>query len=110
MQLDLSKDPNRPFLLVVLLIVYTFTATISNPAIQMSISAHRGEILHFLDDPGQSGDAAAGDAWNYISDGLLILEVESDRDSPEGGPGWELRDRRVYGGSAILFYAWSKPA
>lgn len=36
----------------------------------MPITAHRGEILHFLDDPGQSGD----ETWQYFEDGILIME------------------------------------
>ncbi|NNC88946.1 MAG: 16S rRNA (guanine(966)-N(2))-methyltransferase RsmD [Akkermansiaceae bacterium] len=35
--------------------------------------------------------------------GLVVIEVESERDAPEA-PGWTLADRRVYGSSAILFY------
>jgi 16S rRNA (guanine966-N2)-methyltransferase len=41
-------------------------------------------------------------------DGLLVIEVEKEREPPED-PAWELQDRRVYGDSAILFYA-PKPA
>lgn len=37
------------------------------------------------------------------ADGLLVLEVEEERDVPEGR-GWTLLRRRVYGRSAILFY------
>ncbi len=36
--------------------------------------------------------------------GLLVLEVEAERDVPEA-PRWRLLERRKYGGSAILFYA-----
>ena len=36
-------------------------------------------------------------------DGLLVLEVESEREAPQG-EGWELADQRIYGGCAILFY------
>lgn len=36
-------------------------------------------------------------------EGLLVLEVEAEREAPEGEK-WELVDRRVYGSSAILFY------
>ncbi len=36
----------------------------------MSIVAHRGEMLHFLDDPAQHGDAA----WQYFPDGALVIE------------------------------------
>jgi len=38
--------------------------------------------------------------------GMLVLEVEAEREAPEA-PGWGLRDRRVYGSSAILFYEQS---
>lgn len=37
-------------------------------------------------------------------DGLLVVEVESERDAPEE-PLWSLEDVRTYGSSAILFYA-----
>ena len=36
--------------------------------------------------------------------GLVVLEVEAEREDP-AAPGWEMIDRRVYGSSAILFYA-----
>ena len=36
----------------------------------MSLSAHRGEILHCLNDPDQGMD----DCYQYLQDGLLILE------------------------------------
>ena len=36
----------------------------------MSIKAHRGEILHCLDDPDSGYDGA----WEYIEDGVLIVE------------------------------------
>lgn len=36
----------------------------------MSCSAHRGEILHCLDNPAQAGD----DACRYIKDGLIVVE------------------------------------
>lgn len=36
----------------------------------MSVVAHRGEILHFLDDPARSGDAAV----EAFGDGLLLVE------------------------------------
>lgn len=39
----------------------------------MTISAHRGEILHCLDDPGDSSDRGE-QAWQYFADGLLIVE------------------------------------
>lgn len=35
--------------------------------------------------------------------GLLSLEVETEREAPTS-EAWELRDRRTYGSSAILFY------
>lgn len=38
------------------------------------------------------------------ADGLLVLEVESEREPPEA-PEWEAVDRRKYGSSSILFYA-----
>lgn len=42
-------------------------------------AAHRGEILHFLDDPGSdsgaSGDGDRGDgAWQHFPDGALVVE------------------------------------
>ena len=37
------------------------------------------------------------------SGAMLVLEVEAEREPP-AGDGWDLRDRRVYGSSAILFY------
>ncbi|MDE0826421.1 MAG: 16S rRNA (guanine(966)-N(2))-methyltransferase RsmD [Akkermansiaceae bacterium] len=36
-------------------------------------------------------------------EGLLVLEVETERKAPEGEK-WSLVDRRVYGSSAVLFY------
>lgn len=36
-------------------------------------------------------------------EGLLVLEVEAERDPP-AGPGWEQVDRRAYGSSAVVFY------
>jgi 16S rRNA (guanine966-N2)-methyltransferase len=36
--------------------------------------------------------------------GWFIAETAASHASP-GGPGWDLRDRREYGGSAILLYA-----
>jgi guanine deaminase len=36
----------------------------------MSIKAHRGEILHCLEDPGSGDD----EAWEYLEDGILIVE------------------------------------
>lgn len=41
--------------------------------------------------------------------GLLVLEVESERQVPES-PGWELLDRRKYGSSTILFYGLQEGA
>ena len=39
-----------------------------------------------------------------LEDGaLLVLEVEAEREAPEG-EGWRLVDRRAYGSSALLFY------
>jgi len=35
--------------------------------------------------------------------GWLIVETEAGREPP-GGLGWEVLDRRVYGGSAVVFY------
>ncbi len=44
----------------------------------MTITAHRGEILHFLDDPGDqidaAADATAATAWQYFPDGVLVVE------------------------------------
>ena len=36
----------------------------------MTIALHRGEILHFLDDPAEHGDAA----WQYFADGALVID------------------------------------
>ena len=36
----------------------------------MTVSAHRGEILHFLADPMEHGEAA----WQHFTDGALIIE------------------------------------
>lgn len=36
----------------------------------MTLSAHRGEILHYLDDPKQHDDQA----WQYFEDGLLLVD------------------------------------
>ena len=36
----------------------------------MTASAHRGEILHCLDDPRDHGEQA----WQYFEDGLLVVE------------------------------------
>ena len=36
----------------------------------MSVAAHRGEILHFLEDPGEHGEAA----WRHFTDGALVVE------------------------------------
>jgi guanine deaminase len=36
----------------------------------MTLSAHRGEILHCLDDPKENGDQA----WQYFEDGVLLIE------------------------------------
>lgn len=38
-----------------------------------TLTAHRGEILHFLDDPGAPGRDAA-DAWRHFPDGALVVE------------------------------------
>ncbi|MFT7286918.1 MAG: guanine deaminase [Halieaceae bacterium] len=35
----------------------------------MSRSAHRGALLHFLEDPGKSGE----EAWEYFHDGALVV-------------------------------------
>jgi guanine deaminase len=35
------------------------------------ITAYRGEILHFLDDPSV---VRADDSYEYFADGLLIIE------------------------------------
>jgi len=40
-------------------------------------------------------------------EGLLVVEVETEREAPEG-EGWRLVDRRVYGSSAVLFYEVGK--
>ena len=36
----------------------------------MTLSAHRGEILHFVADPADHGEAA----WRYFADGALVVE------------------------------------
>jgi len=36
----------------------------------MSLTAHRGEILHFISDPLKDGDRS----WQYFKDGMLVLE------------------------------------
>jgi guanine deaminase len=36
-----------------------------------SLSAHRGALLHFLSDPGESDDASA---YEYFEDGLLLID------------------------------------
>lgn len=36
----------------------------------MSLRAHRGAVLHCLDDPATAGD----DAWEYFPDGALLIE------------------------------------
>ncbi len=36
----------------------------------MTTSTHRGEILHFLDDPAEHGEPA----WQHFADGALIVE------------------------------------
>ena len=51
-----------------------------------------GKLLECSDLPARLADG-----------GSLVVEVETKREAPEAG-GWELRDRRVYGSSAILFY------
>lgn len=38
-----------------------------------------------------------------VEGGLLVVEVEKERDAPETAL-WSLVDRRVYGSSAVLFY------
>ncbi|MGR3914623.1 MAG: guanine deaminase [Gammaproteobacteria bacterium] len=48
----------------------------------MTISAHRGEILHFLDDPGAHDDARA---WQHFPDGALIIEDGRIADCGEAG-------------------------
>ena len=53
----------------------------------MTISAHRGEILHFLDDPAEHGEQA----WQHFTDGALILEhghVVACGDAGEIMPRW----------------------
>ncbi len=42
-------------------------------------------------------------------EGLVVLEVETEREAP-AAPSWELLDRRNYGSSAILFYALKEGA
>ncbi len=37
----------------------------------MTRQAFRGALLHFLHDPG---DALSGDAWEYLDDGVLLVE------------------------------------
>ena len=51
-----------------------------------------GKLLESPDLPARLADG-----------GMLVLEVEAERKVPEGER-WALRDRRVYGSSAILFY------
>ncbi|NKB77792.1 MAG: guanine deaminase [Gammaproteobacteria bacterium] len=46
----------------------------------MSLTAHRGEILHFLNDPTNTvrmdaDDTNVTDCWHYFKDGLLVLEA-----------------------------------
>ena len=36
----------------------------------MSVSVHRGALLHFLRDPGDGSDASA---YEYFADGLLVI-------------------------------------
>ncbi len=65
-------------------------------------------------DPPYAVNSGSDPAGTLLSDsklaarlspaGLLVLEVESERDAPDA-PGWRLLERRKYGGSAILFYA-----
>ncbi len=39
----------------------------------MTLSAHRGEILHCLDDP-KNQDVQGDHSWQYFEDGLLVVE------------------------------------
>ncbi len=39
----------------------------------MTLSAHRGEIVHCLDDPGDGGNDNQS-AWQYFEDGLLVVD------------------------------------
>ncbi len=36
------------------------------------LTAHRGEILHFLRDP--QSESSTGESWQYFEDGLLVIE------------------------------------
>ena len=39
------------------------------------LTAHRGEILHFLDDPqNQSSSETSNQSWQYFEDGLLVID------------------------------------
>ncbi len=40
----------------------------------MTIAIHRGEILHFLDDPAEHTAEHWKDAWQYFADGALVIE------------------------------------
>jgi len=71
--------------------------------------------LIFADPPyartGGEDDAVAGLlvggllAPRLAPGGWLIAETAAQRRAPEGA-GWDLLDRRTYGGCAILLYAW----
>ena len=70
-----------------------------------------------LADPPYASNADCDLAANLLSDsrlsellsddGLVVIEVEAERENPVV-PGWKVIDRRVYGSSAILFYAWQE--
>lgn len=73
----------------------------------------RGEFGMILADPPYARPGCADLASRLLEcpdlparlaeGGMLIIEVESEREAPDA-VGWALRDRRVYGSSAILFY------
>ena len=71
-------------------------------------------------DPPYAANSAEDLAGRLLADsslpkvlgpnGLLVVEVETERDPPPGKAGWIMQDRRAYGGSAILFYGWEEAA
>lgn len=78
-----------------------------------ALGTQRGPFDLVLADPpyaSKSGEDLASQLLNSTalpsllsSHALLTLEVESERDAPQA-EAWELRDRRSYGSSTILFY------
>ena len=59
-------------------------------------NSSRDFARELMQDPSLAGQLA--------DDGILIIEVEANREEMEA-PGWQMIDRRTYGRSAILFYA-----